>query len=352
MASSRATSQEDGRRSSNPRDHRRPARSSVRLVPLSPGIVQPVAPSVPGSARAGPVPPKATPPRPGRAPGPILPPRPTPIQPQAVGATARPAHAVMPPVPTLPSASRPAALQPSVNNAFAVPATFALKPSILGQRLPEAVRQKMEAIFQADFSQVRVHEGSEATSLGALAFAHGSDLYFAPGHYNPQTPQGQRLLGHELTHVVQQRAGRVRNPLGSGIAIVQDPALEAEAERMGLRAATVPPAPVVQPRSLPSPAPSRGAILTARPGPALGRATPIVGRPSVCCPAPQNPPIGVAQRRTRPRGPQCAALETRRLQEGIEGGRDAGEVRQRPQDRRYAQGKAVGRPPIFPNLQE
>ena len=75
-------------------------------------------------------------------------------------------------------------------------------------------------------------------SIGALAFTHGTDLYFAPGQYNPQSTQGQQLLGHELTHVVQQRAGRVRNPLGAGVAVVQDPALEAEAERMGLRAAS------------------------------------------------------------------------------------------------------------------
>jgi hypothetical protein len=68
-----------------------------------------------------------------------------------------------------------------------------------------------------------------------LAFTIGTDLYFAPGQYNPQTIQGERLLGHELTHVVQQRAGRVRNPMGSGVAVVHDPALEAEAERMGNR---------------------------------------------------------------------------------------------------------------------
>ena len=46
------------------------------------------------------------------------------------------------------------------------------------------------------------------------------------------------MLGHELTHVVQQRAGRVKNPLGGGIAVVQDLTLEAEAERMGMRAAS------------------------------------------------------------------------------------------------------------------
>ncbi len=96
----------------------------------------------------------------------------------------------------------------------------------------------MEAFFKTSFADVRVHVGSEASTIGALAFTHGADLYFATGHYNPQTPQGQRLLGHELTHVVQQRAGRVRNPFGSGVAVVRDPTLEAEAERMGLQAAT------------------------------------------------------------------------------------------------------------------
>ena len=44
-------------------------------------------------------------------------------------------------------------------------------------------------------------------------------------------------LGHELAHVVQQRQGRVRAPNGTGIAVVQDHALEAEADRLGQRAA-------------------------------------------------------------------------------------------------------------------
>ena len=96
----------------------------------------------------------------------------------------------------------------------------------------------MESFFNTSFADVRVHVGQEAQSDRRLAFTHGTDLYFAPGQYNPQSSQGQQLLGHELTHVLQQRAGRVRNPLGSGVAVVQDPALEAEAERMGLRAAS------------------------------------------------------------------------------------------------------------------
>ena len=106
--------------------------------------------------------------------------------------------------------------------------------------LPEAVQQKMESFFGASFADVRVHVGPEAPAIGALAFTLGSNIYFAPGQYDPVTPRGQQLLGHELAHVVQQRQGRVRNPFGNGIAVVQDPGLEAEADRMGQRAAAQP----------------------------------------------------------------------------------------------------------------
>jgi hypothetical protein len=109
-----------------------------------------------------------------------------------------------------------------------------------GQPLPPAVLQKMEAAFNTKFADVRVRVGPEASSLGALAFTHGSTIYFAPGHYNPQLPHGQRLLAHELAHVVQQRSGRARNPFGSGIAVVDDHALEAEAQWMSHRAAALP----------------------------------------------------------------------------------------------------------------
>ena len=107
----------------------------------------------------------------------------------------------------------------------------------VGQPLPETVRRKMEHLFNADFSDVRVHSGPQAHAIGAIAFTVGSSIYFAPGQYKPETPRGQQVLGHELAHVLQQRAGRVRNPQGSGIAIVQDVLLEAEAEHLGARAA-------------------------------------------------------------------------------------------------------------------
>lgn len=112
-----------------------------------------------------------------------------------------------------------------------------LQPKTGGQPLPSEVRAKMEAAFGADFSDVRVHVGHEASRIGAIAYTWGSNIHFAPGHYNPHTLQGQKVLGHELWHVVQQKSGRVKNPFGGGVAVVQDHALEAEADRMGEKAA-------------------------------------------------------------------------------------------------------------------
>ena len=95
----------------------------------------------------------------------------------------------------------------------------------------------METALRADFSAVRVHVGPQAQRIGAVAFTIGSDIYFAPGRFQPDTIHGQQLLGHELAHVVQQRQGRVRSPTGAGVVVVQDRLLEAEADRLGYLAA-------------------------------------------------------------------------------------------------------------------
>ncbi len=131
--------------------------------------------------------------------------------------------------------ARQGAAQLSPNSqAFQTPPGFLEgKEQSPGQELPAPVQRKMEAFFNADFSDVRVHVGGEAQAIGALAFTIGSDLYFAPGQYEPHSARGQELIGHELAHVMQQRAGRVANPFGSGVAVVQDPALEDEANRLG-----------------------------------------------------------------------------------------------------------------------
>ena len=108
-----------------------------------------------------------------------------------------------------------------------------------GQPLPDALRERMEALFGVDFSDVRVHLGELPEALGAIAFAHGSDLYIEPEFYNPGSPLGWQLLGHELAHVRQSLAGWTLAPEGLGVRLICDPALEAEADRMGVLARKV-----------------------------------------------------------------------------------------------------------------
>ena len=92
-----------------------------------------------------------------------------------------------------------------------------------GSQLSDDVRSFMEPRFGADFSQVRVHTDSESVQmnreLNAQAFAHGRDIYFGAGKYNPGSGDGKRLLAHELTHVVQQTGGVQRQPV---LSIAQD----------------------------------------------------------------------------------------------------------------------------------
>ena len=96
-----------------------------------------------------------------------------------------------------------------------------------GQPLSKKSRAEMEPAFGADFGVVRVHKGDEAHSLAnrasALAFAHGGDIYFGRGQFQPDTTPGRRLLAHELTHVVQQgravqRSSIQRSPFASSLA--------------------------------------------------------------------------------------------------------------------------------------
>ncbi|MEH2137462.1 eCIS core domain-containing protein [Nostoc sp.] len=112
-----------------------------------------------------------------------------------------------------------------------------LAPSSGGQPMPKLVQQKMETSFGTNFSDVRIHEGSQAEKIGALAYTQGQNIHFQSGKYQPTTHSGQELLGHELAHVVQQRAGRVTAPQSKGVAINADSQLETEADVLGAKAA-------------------------------------------------------------------------------------------------------------------
>jgi hypothetical protein len=84
-----------------------------------------------------------------------------------------------------------------------------------GQPLDAGNRAFMEPRFGRDFSGVRVHTdpraAESAQAVNALAYTVGRDVVFGAGQYAPTSHAGQRLLAHELTHVVQQRA-LIRHP--------------------------------------------------------------------------------------------------------------------------------------------
>lgn len=107
-----------------------------------------------------------------------------------------------------------------------------------GKAMPGDVRAKMEGAFGVDFSRVRIHEDARPEALGALAYTNGTDVHFAPGQYQPDSQRGQALLGHELTHVVQQSRGTVAATTQTkGVGVNDDAGLEREADEMGARAA-------------------------------------------------------------------------------------------------------------------
>lgn len=81
-----------------------------------------------------------------------------------------------------------------------------------GSPLSRDVRAKMEPRLGSDLSDVRVHTSGQsaaaAEGLSAKAFTVGKDVHFGSGNYQPGTKEGDRLIAHELTHVVQgQRSG-------------------------------------------------------------------------------------------------------------------------------------------------
>lgn len=93
-----------------------------------------------------------------------------------------------------------------------------------GRPLDGGTRSQMEGAFGQDFGDVRVHTGGEASQSAASVQAHaytvGNDVVFGEGNYSPGTDSGNKMLAHELTHVVQQRSGAVDGtPQAGGISV-------------------------------------------------------------------------------------------------------------------------------------
>ena len=120
----------------------------------------------------------------------------------------------------------------------------AVTPSIVragarnpGHPLARATRSRMERHLGHDLGHVRIHTGAEAgaaaNAIHARAYTLGSDVVFAPGVFRPATPEGDRLIGHELVHVLQN----ARRPVPTGsLSIGSDRAPAEEAARSIARA--------------------------------------------------------------------------------------------------------------------
>jgi hypothetical protein len=101
-----------------------------------------------------------------------------------------------------------------------------------GFALPGSVSDKMASAFGEDFSDVRIHTGSlaseAASGFNAQAFNFGSHIIFGSGQYRPGTTDGDSLLAHELTHVVQQPSHGIRQ--GSAGVRLERPGASLEKE--------------------------------------------------------------------------------------------------------------------------
>jgi hypothetical protein len=106
-----------------------------------------------------------------------------------------------------------------------------------GRPLEPEVRGVMEERLGHDFGSVRVHTdhaaSESARAIHAQAYTVGTDVVFQSGRYQPDTPAGQHMLAHELTHVMQQSAGPVDGTPAPGGIRISDPSdrFEQAAER-------------------------------------------------------------------------------------------------------------------------
>src|SRR4051812_21319754 len=103
---------------------------------------------------------------------------------------------------------------------------------------PNAVPATFGERFGRSFDGVRLHTDdtadARARSLGTEAVTEGKDVYFRAGAYAPDTAEGQKIIGHELAHVVQQDSVSHATPQGFGVPVGErGTELEHEATRAG-----------------------------------------------------------------------------------------------------------------------
>jgi len=110
-----------------------------------------------------------------------------------------------------------------------------------GRSLNPSIQRAMEDRMGDSLGDVRIHTGPKAAQaceqINARAFTVGNHVAFNSGEYDPESPEGQHVLAHELAHVRQQTGGAVSMlpQEDLGLEIDPDPQLEREAEETAQR---------------------------------------------------------------------------------------------------------------------
>lgn len=101
--------------------------------------------------------------------------------------------------------------------------------------LPPRVRRRAERFFQAELTAVRLHVGPQARTLGALAFTWGRHIYLDRVVLGLPWPTVLEILGHELTHVLQQHRGSSLDRRRQGVGGGDSDPCEEQAQELGRR---------------------------------------------------------------------------------------------------------------------
>nr|WP_253738932.1 DUF4157 domain-containing protein [Halohasta salina] len=116
--------------------------------------------------------------------------------------------------------------------------------SSTGRSLDASIQRAMEDRMGDSLGDVRIHTGPQAAaaceSINARAFTVGNHVAFNAGEYDPESPEGQHVLAHELAHVRQQTQGAVSmlSQEDVELEVDPDPQLEREAEETAQRVMT------------------------------------------------------------------------------------------------------------------
>jgi hypothetical protein len=122
----------------------------------------------------------------------------------------------------------------------ATPQTSSAAAHASGQPLDPATRAPLEAGLGTSLHDVRLHTDAEAAETAvahdARAFTVGQDVVFGRGQFRPGTPDGRRLLAHELAHAAQQKRGLAAGVQRQGLG----DAPEAARKKVALPSTAVP----------------------------------------------------------------------------------------------------------------